>query len=82
MDEDGAYLNETQQSRIQEAESIDSNTWFAIANWAKSRDLLTPIDRKAAFNFGIMRSRNRSFTSLKQALYALKIFNRIWERFF
>ena len=79
LDEDGAYLNETQQSRIQEAESIDPNTWFAIANWAKTRDLLTPIDRKAAFNFGSMRSRNRSFSSLKQALYALKIFNRAKE---
>lgn len=74
--EDGSYLNETQQSRIQEAEAISENTWFALANWAKTRDLLTPIDRKAAFNFGTLRHRNRSFASLKQALYALKIYSR------
>lgn len=77
--EDGSYLNETQQSRIQEAEAISENTWFALANWAKTRDLLTPIDRKAAFNFGTLRHRNRGFASLKQALYALKIYSRAKE---
>lgn len=71
--EDGSYLNETQQSRIKEAEAIEPNYWFALASWAKSRNLLTPIERKAAFNFGTMKSRNRSITSLKQALFALKI---------
>lgn len=71
--DDGSYLNEAQQSKIQEAEAIEANYWFALANWAKTRDLLTPMDRKAAFNFGTMRSRNRAFKSLKQAQYALKI---------
>lgn len=71
--DDGSYLNEAQQNKIQEAEAIDANYWFALANWAKTRDLLTPMDRKAAFNFGTMRSRNRAFKSLKQAQYALKI---------
>ena len=71
--EDGSYLNEAQQNKILEAESIEANYWFALANWAKTRDLLTPMDRKAAFNFGTMRSRNRAFKSLKQAQYALKI---------
>lgn len=80
--EDGSYLNETQQSRIKEAENIEANYWFALANWAKTRDLLTPIDRKAAFNFGTMRSRNRSFVSLKQAQYALKIVARAEEQGF
>lgn len=77
--DDGSYLNETQQSRIQEAESIEPNYWFALANWAKARDLLAPIERKAAFNFGTMRSRNRSFASLKQALFALKIVEKAEE---
>lgn len=77
--EDGTYLNETQQSRIQEAEAIDPKYWFALANWAKSRDLLTPIERKAAFNFGTMRSRGKSMTSLKQALFALKIVSKAKE---
>lgn len=71
--DDGSYLNETQQSRIQEAEAIEPDYWFGLANWAKTRNLLTPIERKAAFNFGTMKSRNRSMTSLKQALFALKI---------
>lgn len=74
--EDGSYLNETQQNRIKEAEQIAPEVWFKLSNWAKTRDLLTPIDRKAAFNFGSMRSRNRKFVSLKQALYALKIINK------
>lgn len=71
--DDGSYLNETQQGKITDAERINANYWFALANWAKSRNLLTPLERKAAFNFGTMRSRNRSIVSLKQALYALKI---------
>lgn len=71
--EDGTYLNEAQQNCIQEAETIEANYWFGLANWAKSKDLLSPLERKAAFNFGTMRSRNRSFKSLKQAQSALKI---------
>lgn len=74
--DDGSYLNEAQQERIQEAESIEPNYWFALANWAKTRDLLTPMERKAAFNFGTMRSRNRSIASLKQAQFALNIIKK------
>ena len=77
--DDGSYLNETQQHKIQEAEAIASNYWFGLANWAKSRNLLTPIERKAAFNFGTMKSRNRSITSLKQAVFALKIVEKAKE---
>lgn len=77
--DDGSYLNEAQQNKIQEAEAIEANYWFALANWAKTRDLLTPMDRKAAFNFGTMRSRNRAFKSLKQAQYALKIVEKAEE---
>lgn len=77
--EDGSYLNEAQQSRIQEAEAIEANYWFGLANWAKSRDLLSPLERKAAFNFGTMRSRNRVFKSLKQAQFALKIVEKAEE---
>ena len=77
--EDDTCLNEAQQNRIKEAEAIKANYWFALANWAKSKDLLTPMDRKAAFNFGTMRSRNRVFKSLKQAQYALKIVEKAVE---
>ena len=78
--DDGSYLNETQQKRIQEAEAIEPNYWFGLANWSKSRNLLTPMERKAAFNFGTMKSRNRSITSLKQAMFALKIVEKAKER--
>lgn len=77
--DDGSYLNETQKEKITQAESIEANYWFALANWAKSRDLLTPIDRKVAFNFGTMRSRNKAFASLKQAQYALNIVKKAEE---
>ena len=50
--EDGSSLNETQRSRIKEADEFDPNFWFGLANWAKTRNLLSPLERKAAFNFG------------------------------
>lgn len=71
--DDGSFLNETQQERINEAESYSPQFWFSLANWARTNDVLTPIDRRAAYNFGNLRSRNKGFSSLKQALYALKI---------
>lgn len=77
--DDGSYLNETQQSRISEAESFTPDFWFNLAQWAKSNDQLTPIERKEAFNFGTMRSRNKSFKSLKQALTALSIVQKARE---
>ncbi len=77
--DDGSYLNETQQNRIQEACDIEPNYWFGLANWAKTRNLLTPIERKAAFNFGTMKSRNKNIASLKQAVFALKIVEKAKE---
>ncbi|MCM1178230.1 MAG: AIPR family protein [Clostridium sp.] len=77
--EDGSCLNETQQNRIKEAEAYSAQFWFELSSWAKSNDYLTPMDRKVAFNFGTMRSRNKGFTSLKQALYALRIANQAKE---
>ena len=73
ISDDGGCLNEAQRGRIHEAEGFEPEFWFRLANWAKTYDLLTPIDRKAAFNFGTMRSRNRGMKSLKQAQCALKI---------
>ena len=77
--EDGSYLTEAQQSQIKEAEAVEPNYWFSLSSWAKKNDLLTPIDRKAAFNFGTMRSRDRSFKTLKQAQYALKLVEKAIE---
>lgn len=80
--DDGSYLNETQQSRIQEAEAIESDYWFSLSQWAKSNNMLTPIERKAAFNFGTMKSRGRGIATLKQALLALKIVEKAKEQGF
>lgn len=77
--DDGSPLNNAQQSRIDEAGDVEKDYWFALANWAKERDLLTPIDRKAAYNFGMMKARNHPFKSLKQAQYALKIVAKAQE---
>lgn len=77
--DDGSELNEMQKERIEEAESYEADFWFRLANWAKSRNLLAPIDRKASFNFGIMKSRNQGMKSLKQAQYALKIVSNAIE---
>ena len=80
--DDGTSLNDTQKNRIIEAESYSPQFWFALANWAKTNNMLNPMDRKAAFNFGTMRSRGRKFASLKQAMYALKIANTAKENGF
>lgn len=77
--DDGSSLNNAQRDRIIEAESYEAEFWFRLSNWAKTRDLLTPMDRKAAFNFGTMRSRNIGMKSLKQAQYALKIAAKAME---
>ena len=77
--DDGSSLNEAQRNRIQEADAFTPDFWFKLANWAKSGNQLTPIDRKTCFNFGIMRSRNQGMKSLKQAQYALKIVSRAQE---
>lgn len=80
--DDGSYLNEAQLSRMEEADNIEPNYWFHLANWAKTRDLLTPMERKAAFNFGTMASRGRKMKSLKQALFALKIVEKAKDKGF
>ncbi len=73
---DGTYLNETQQGKIDEAAAIEPEYWFNLTAWAKTNGLLTPIERKEAFNYGTMRSRNKKITTLKSALNALKIIQK------
>ena len=77
--EEQEFLNETQQIRIKEAEEYEPGFWFELAQWAKSNDMLTPLERKEVFNYGTMRSRNRTFKSLKQALNALNIIKKARE---
>lgn len=77
--DDGTYLNEEQQTCIQKAQAIEASYWFDLANWAKSKGLMNPMDRKTAFNFGTMQSRGKSIRTLKQALLALKLIERAQE---
>lgn len=71
--DDGSRLNDAQQELIQEADAIEPSYWFNLANWAKTNGFMTPLERKAAFNFGTLRSRNQSIKSLKKAQNAFKI---------
>jgi hypothetical protein len=73
VNDEGSYLNEAQQEKIKEAEEVSAACWYELSKWAKANNELPPLDRKAAFNFGVMRSRKQGFKSLKQAQYALKI---------
>lgn len=73
VNDDGSYLNEAQQEKIKEAESVSSACWYELSKWAKSNNVLPPLDRKTAFNLGVMRSRKQGFKSLKQAQNALRI---------
>lgn len=75
----GAPLNDTQLSRIAEAESIPADVWFGISQWARKHSEFAPLDRKSAFNFGMLRSRDRKFANLKQATNALKILEKAVE---
>ncbi len=77
--EDGSYLNETQQNCIIEANSYNAEFWFNLAKWAKVNDMLSPLERKSMFNFGTMRSRNREIKSIKQAQYALRMIEKAIE---
>ncbi|MBQ8968894.1 MAG: AIPR family protein [Bacteroidaceae bacterium] len=77
--EDGTYLNEAQKQCVEKAIEIEPNYWFGLAQWAKAHNQLTPIERKAAFNFGTMKSRGREISSLKQAQFALKIVEKAIE---
>lgn len=79
VNDDGGSLNEAQQNRIAEADAVEPSFWFSLANWAKTHNLLSPLERKAAFNFGTMRSRNQGMKSLKQAQFALKIIEKAEE---
>lgn len=77
--DDGTSLNDEQKNCIKEAANIEANYWFELANWAKTNNVMSPLDRKSAFNLGTMRSRNRQISTLKQAQLALKLIERAKE---
>lgn len=77
--DDGTRLNEAQQNCIEEADAIEPNYWFGLAKWTKAHGYLTPMERKAAFNFGCRRSKNQFVRSLREARYALNIVKQAEE---
>lgn len=77
--DDGTSLNEVQLKRIEDANAFHAQFWFALADWARERDFLTPMDRKTAYNFGAKKQKNAKITTLKQALTALRIIEKAEE---
>jgi hypothetical protein len=65
-------LSKSDQEIITKAEAYSSQFWFTLASWAKTNNFLAVVDRKAALNYGSIRSKGKGF-SLKQAKNALKI---------
>jgi hypothetical protein len=70
---------EKQEETEVDIQSIEAETWFNLANWAKARNQLSPVDRKAAFNFGSYRMRGENFRSEKQVQYAMRIYKKSKE---
>lgn len=71
-------INEAQRAKIDAAWAISANDWFRMAQWAKENNALTPIKRKLAYNYGVMKSRNQIFT-WKQAYTGLEILEDLKE---
>lgn len=63
---------------VDEMSAIAPSNWFALSKWAKDNNLLTPLERKAAYNFGVVINRNQQL-SFKQAKFAEKILKRAEE---
>lgn len=70
---DGSPLNEAQQNLLDTTSSYSPDFWFGLAKWAKSNNCLTPTERRAAFTFGTMSSRNQRMKTIKQAKFAQSI---------
>lgn len=75
-------INPEQAELIEKAQSFSSEFWFTLVEWTKSKNLLTPLERKTAFNFGQMRGRNKPIKTLKSAEEAIKIIKKAREEGF
>jgi hypothetical protein len=65
-------INPAQRAKIDEAWMYGPDFWFGLAKWAKSVNALTPRERKMAYQFGVLKSQNRTF-SFKQASAGLRM---------
>lgn len=75
-------INPEQAELIEKAQSFSSEFWFTLVEWSKSKNLLTPLERKTAFNFGQMLGRNKPIKTLKSAEEAIKIIKKAREEGF
>lgn len=57
---------------INDMSDITPVTWFALSKWAKENNQMSPLERKAAYNFGAISNRNQKMT-LKQARFGARI---------
>jgi len=63
---------------VDDMSEVSHLTWFAISKWAKENNLMSPLERKAAYNFGAITNRNQQL-SFKQAKFAAKILKQSKE---
>ncbi|AYZ13075.1 hypothetical protein EGY05_14535 [Chryseobacterium arthrosphaerae] len=68
----GQELSPQELRIIEEAGNVKSETWFALAKWAKEYNKFTPFDRKLSYNLGVLANRKNILT-IKQAKNALKL---------
>ncbi|MBR1941544.1 MAG: AIPR family protein [Bacteroidaceae bacterium] len=68
-------LTASQLDLINKAWDYSQNTWFELANWAKKNNVLSPLERRMAYGYGVTKSRNKTF-SFKQAQTALKMLEK------
>lgn len=79
---DVSNIDGNQQDLLSEMNSIESNYWFSIANWAKKfPNSLTPIETKAVRNYGTFKSRGKTLT-IKEASNAKRIIEKAKENGF
>ena len=71
-------ITPAQKDLIDKIWAYEADYWYALAQWAKANNQLTPLDRKMAYSFGTYRSRGKMF-SLKQAQSGQKIINKAIE---
>ncbi|PXV66920.1 AIPR protein [Dysgonomonas alginatilytica] len=63
---------------VDDMSGVSPIIWFSISKWAKENNLMSPLDRKAAYNFGTATNRNLQL-SFKQAKFAAKILRQAKE---
>jgi len=78
---EGITLNESQKQLIDDMCEVTQDIWFSLAKWAKENSMLSPLERKAAYNFGISKSRHKVL-SFKQAQYARSILEKSQDKGF